>query len=515
MHLIKQTCIFICTCTMLLAARDGYSHTQVNFDLAMQGLHFSLTADDNGKQGGNGIPDATEMALVARVLNNANYDSSQHGGVSHQITQRAYQKAMQQAKQDLASLSRQWPTSPEVVVGYTLLGDVSHSKIAQMVAAFGAKMQGDYANAIALGRYFAANGDADGDGVSNLEEYRAHQAKGREAYLNAALDPKITVSGTLEKSPPAEKLKVGIVLYPGFEVLDLYGPLQMWAYVPDFEILLIAEQKGPVASAQKVATVATHSFDDITTLDVLMLPGGMGTFEQLENPKLMGFIQRMDAKTRYTASVCTGSALLAKAGVLDGQKATANKRFFFLSQQQSRKTEWIPEARWVESGKYFTSSGVSAGTDMALGLLAKHAGKKAATDMASLLEYQWNSDASHDPFVQFVKVQPEQEQGTPKLLESYPKQTQTLTQSPQYLHLLFSHNPNVAKSQIRLFNEEGESLALYGLHTMGSNDLMIMLNKPLIQGTYKVEWQAAFDTDSPIDHAKGSFQFNIQIDTSQ
>lgn len=173
------------------------------------------------------------------------------------------------------------------------------------------------------------------------------------------------VQSDTERLCGAERLNLGIVLYPGFEVLDVYGPLEMWAYVPEFNVILIAEEEGPVASAQGAVTLATHSFDTAPPLDIVMVPGGIGSRTQVKNEKLLDYLREVNETTRYTTSVSTGSALLAKAGILDGHRATTNKRAFYLAEEQSGNVDW------VESGKMFTSSGVSAGTDMALGLIAK------------------------------------------------------------------------------------------------------------------------------------------------
>ncbi len=101
-------------------------------------------------------------------------------------------------------------------------------------------------------------------------------------------------------------------------------------------------------------------------------------------------------------SVCSGSALLAKAGVLDGLRATSNKQFFAFAQSQSDKVRWIEEARWVEDGAFATSSGVSAGTDMALGIIARLYGRERADEIAARTEYEWQSDPARDPFVKYL-----------------------------------------------------------------------------------------------------------------
>ena len=101
-------------------------------------------------------------------------------------------------------------------------------------------------------------------------------------------------------------------------------------------------------------------------------------------------------------SVCSGSALLARAGVLDGRRATSNKMFFDLARGQSEKVDWVTEARWVEDGPFVTSSGVSAGTDMALAVIERLYGRERAEQVAILTEYEWQRDADRDPFAKYL-----------------------------------------------------------------------------------------------------------------
>jgi putative intracellular protease/amidase len=219
--------------------------------------------------------------------------------------------------------------------------------------------------------------------------------------VKAALSPEIKPDPQQQvQAPPVApgRKLVGVVLYPGFEVLDVFGPVEMWAYVPDFQIVMISEHGGAVKSAQGVSAVAEYSFANAPQLDIMMIPGGVGTRTELNNPAMISFIQTQNEKTQLTTSVCTGSALLAKAGVLKGHKATTNKAFFSLAVDQDRSVDWQGKARWVEDGKFITSSGVSAGTDMALGLIARLYGKERAGMLAHSLEYEWNDDPTNDPF---------------------------------------------------------------------------------------------------------------------
>ena len=196
---------------------------------------------------------------------------------------------------------------------------------------------------------------------------------------------------------------LGAILYERFELLDLFGPLEMFGGLgPELRIVTVAEREGPVASSQGPKTLAEHDFGDCPALDLILLPGGFGTVEQLGNDALHAFLRQRSARAEVTMSVCSGSAILARAGLLDGRRATSNKQFFDLARGQSAKVDWVTEARWVEDGPFATSSGVSAGTDMALGVIARLYGKERAQSIADLTEYEWQSDPTRDPFVRFL-----------------------------------------------------------------------------------------------------------------
>jgi transcriptional regulator GlxA family with amidase domain len=203
-------------------------------------------------------------------------------------------------------------------------------------------------------------------------------------------------------SEPAVRT-LGAVLYPQFELLDLYGPLEMFgALEKEIRIVTVAESKGAVASTPGVETVARHDFGDCPRLDLVLLPGGIGTLAQLGNAALLDFLRKRSAEAELTMSVCSGSALLAKAGLLDGRRATSNKMFFQLARSQGERVKWVEAARWVEDGPVATSSGVSAGTDMALAVIARLYGRERAEQIAILTEYSWHRDADRDPFAQYL-----------------------------------------------------------------------------------------------------------------
>jgi len=203
------------------------------------------------------------------------------------------------------------------------------------------------------------------------------------------------------KSP----LTLGAILYEGFELLDLYGPLEMFGNLkPQVEIVTVAEKAGPVSSFQGPQTVADFDYQNCPHLDLILLPGGFGTIDELGNQAILSFLKERVPSAKVTMSACSGSWILAKAGLLDGRRATSNKAYFKMATQQSDQVEWVSEARWVEDGPIFTSSGVSAGMDMALAVIASLFGDKNAMDVANAAEYVWNQNPDDDPFHKYLNM---------------------------------------------------------------------------------------------------------------
>lgn len=194
---------------------------------------------------------------------------------------------------------------------------------------------------------------------------------------------------------------IGFVLFEGFELLDVFVPAEAYG-IRDvdgaFRLAMVAQERGPVTSAQGPAAVAEYGFADCPHLDLLMVPGGIGTRREVENHLMISWLQERSGAAEIVTSVCTGAGLLARAGILDGRRATSNKRALDWVMSQGPKVNWVPQARWVEDGKFATSSGVSAGIDMALALIARICGNEVAERVAIAMEYEWHRDSAWDPF---------------------------------------------------------------------------------------------------------------------
>ena len=196
-----------------------------------------------------------------------------------------------------------------------------------------------------------------------------------------------------------ESSRIGIVLFDGFELLDVFGPVEIFGQLPDrFRIDLIGQAAGPVTSAQGPRVVADHAYDDAPPCDIVLVPGGIGTRRLVADEAFLRWLGDWASGAGYVTSVCTGSGVLAAAGLLDGFRATSNKRAFGWASTQGHDVEWVPQARWVEDRTRWTSSGVSAGMDMALALVERLHGEAAALEAADAVEYDWHRDPSWDPF---------------------------------------------------------------------------------------------------------------------
>jgi transcriptional regulator GlxA family with amidase domain len=209
------------------------------------------------------------------------------------------------------------------------------------------------------------------------------------------------------KSDEPRRRTLGVLLFPGFELLDVFGPLEAFGIRvarEHFDTILVADQRGAVESAQGPKALAEGGIDDARPLDLVLVPGGIGTRKEVDNRRLTAWIDKRSVDAELVMSVCTGAALLARAGVLDGRRATSNKAAFDWVVSQGREVHWVKQARWVEDGKFWTSSGVSAGIDMALAVIARLTRRELAEEIAVLMEYEWHREADHDPFAAIHKL---------------------------------------------------------------------------------------------------------------
>ncbi len=186
-------------------------------------------------------------------------------------------------------------------------------------------------------------------------------------------------------------MTVCFLFFPDFETLDIFGPVEILTRVEGAEPRFVSVGGGQVRSRQGYL-VDTAPLSEMDGGGILVVPGGMGTRPLVNDDAFLSALAAACKKADWVLSVCTGSALLAKAGLLDGRTATSNKKAFEWVRSQSDGVLWNEPARWCADGKYYTSTGVSAGMDMALGFVSDRFGLRKAEEIAKDIEYVWNRD---------------------------------------------------------------------------------------------------------------------------
>ena len=183
-------------------------------------------------------------------------------------------------------------------------------------------------------------------------------------------------------------MQIVIALYDRFTALDAVGPHQVLAHIPGSEIIFASERARGVSDETGTLTLAADAaFADVPAPGILLIPGGPGQAAQMGDGPLRDWLLEADKTSTWTTSVCTGSLILAAAGLLDGRQATT----YWLAMKQLARLGARPvHDRYVFDGKYATSAGVSAGIDMALALVARIAGDETAQAIQLGIEYAPN-----------------------------------------------------------------------------------------------------------------------------
>lgn len=192
-------------------------------------------------------------------------------------------------------------------------------------------------------------------------------------------------------------MDINVLLFSDFETLDVFGPVEILGRLEGYSLRYFSLYGGTVISRQGTKVI-TEKLEEADFSGVLLVPGGQGTRALVNDNVFIEKLKEIAVKSTYCLTVCTGSAMLAKTDLLNGKKATSNKRAFEWVKSVNTNVNWQPCARWVVDGKFYTSSGVSAGIDMALGFAADRFGVEKAKDVAHSIEYVWNSDKDNDLF---------------------------------------------------------------------------------------------------------------------
>lgn len=182
---------------------------------------------------------------------------------------------------------------------------------------------------------------------------------------------------------------VGIVLFPVFEELDAIGPFEVFGALSELDaewrVVTVAESGSVVTGAHGLKVSADHSFEECPPLDVVLVPGGFGSRQEMNNQRMLEFLRRTARTASYVTSVCTGALVLHKAGFLHGKKATTHWGAIELLRGMG-DVEIVKE-RYVQDGNVVTAAGVSAGIDMALYLVSLLKDRQAARNVQKMMEY--------------------------------------------------------------------------------------------------------------------------------
>ena len=182
-------------------------------------------------------------------------------------------------------------------------------------------------------------------------------------------------------------MQVAIMLYPGYTALDFIGPYESLRWLPDTEVRFVWHQPGPIAADSAVLLIgATHSFDETPSPDIVLIPGGFATMEHARDEKVLDWVRRAHQTSTWTTSVCSGSVILAAAGLLDGKRATSH--WAALPVLRTFGAQPVGDERIVPAGdKIVTCAGVSAGIDLGLWLAGRIGGAAKAKAIQLSMEY--------------------------------------------------------------------------------------------------------------------------------
>jgi transcriptional regulator GlxA family with amidase domain len=197
--------------------------------------------------------------------------------------------------------------------------------------------------------------------------------------------------------------RVGILVFPEVEVLDFCGPYEVFSVVrldesrrredvSPFEVRLVAATPDVLIATGGLRVVPDHTLDACPPLDVLVVPGGWGTRALLDDEPLLGWIAARAREVETLTSVCTGSMLLGKAGLLDGRRATTHWRALDWMAESLPAVTVVRDQHVVEDGHVLTSAGISAGIDMALRVVTRYHGEPIGRATARHMEYPYPDD---------------------------------------------------------------------------------------------------------------------------
>jgi transcriptional regulator GlxA family with amidase domain len=273
----------------------------------------------------------------------------------------------------------------------------------------------------------------------------------------------------MKRSARAEPLRIALFAYPDVQALDLSGPLELFARAtrllrdegrthPGYRPLVVGTEAGPLAASSGFRFLPDLTFRSLRgRVDTLLVIGGRGVDALLGDPAVLGWLRRMAGRVRRLGSVCTGSFLLAEAGLLDGRKATTHwSRAAELTRRYPRVR--VEEDRiWVRDGNVYTSAGVSAGMDLALALIEEDLGAEVALSVARAMVMYLRRPGDQSQYSAPLRLQAAE---TPSLRElvawavehpatdlSVPALARRVGKSPRHLTRIFRRELGVAPAQ--------------------------------------------------------------------
>ncbi len=190
------------------------------------------------------------------------------------------------------------------------------------------------------------------------------------------------------------KRNVAILLFPEVEVLDFAGPFEVFAVTDElrgyntFNVLTVASHSVPIRARNGLTVVPDYHLESCPPPHLLVIPGGFGTRQLLHQPQVIDWVRACANSAELTMSVCTGSIVLGKAGLLDGLRATTHHECFDLLRAHAPRTEIVETKRFVDNGRILTAAGISAGIDCSLHVVARLLGTEAAAATARYMEYR-------------------------------------------------------------------------------------------------------------------------------
>ncbi|MGD1961598.1 MAG: DJ-1/PfpI family protein [Fulvivirga sp.] len=192
-----------------------------------------------------------------------------------------------------------------------------------------------------------------------------------------------------------KKRNIGILIFDDAEVLDFAGPFEVFSVTSElnnfepFDVFTVGENLEPISAVNGLSVNPKYGFNNAPHIDILIIAGGTGTRKVIENTTVLNWVDKVHQKTEFTLSICSGSRLLGKLGILDHQPYCTHHLVYEDLKKLVPTGQPQPEKRYVNAGKTYTSGGISAGIDLSFHLVQRLLGEEIAKQTADYMEYNW------------------------------------------------------------------------------------------------------------------------------